>query len=194
MWRAESQAGRTPARPWRGRRVWEAHRGVRWARGGGRGVPAGPDDAEPANGLEGGEVVVLDHVQRDERAGAAQPCVAVHGQGARDPLGDGHEFGGDGEGRRGAVLEGQLGDCDAGAREGGGVVLGLVEAHHQPHAELLQDVDVVARREVARAAGAVGVVGAVVEIARPAHRDELARDDLRGGDAGGGGRRLVGAG
>ena len=40
---------------------------------------AGPADAHPGDGLGGGELVVLHEVAGDERAGASEARLAVHG-------------------------------------------------------------------------------------------------------------------
>jgi hypothetical protein len=47
------------------------------------------DDAQPAYGLAGREAAVLHHVERDERAGAAEPRLAVHCERPGGRLGDG---------------------------------------------------------------------------------------------------------
>ncbi len=56
----------------------------------------------------------------------------MHGEGARDGLGDGEELGDDGWRGRGAVVEGQVGDGDALALELVGAVVPLVEPHDDP--------------------------------------------------------------
>jgi hypothetical protein len=88
------------------------------------------DGAQPAHGIVRCETVVLRHVERDERARAAQPRLAVHRQRPGDALGDDSELAHDMGRRGGAVLKGEVCDGDIPGAEGRLVVFGRVEPHN----------------------------------------------------------------
>ena len=125
--------------------------------------------------------MVLHHIKGNEGAGAAEPRLAVDGDGSRNGLSEGEELGHDVDRRGRAVLEAQLCNCNGSGGESVACVAGLVEAGHGAHAELLKDVCVVRRAKDAVAKGAVSPQpifppGAVLCGLRSSHRDELAWD------------------
>ena len=101
-----------------------------------------PGDPHPSDELRSRETVVLHGIAGDERAGSAEPRLAVHRDGARGALGDVEELDGDVRGRRGAVVEQEVVVRDARRGEGGRVVLLLVEADDGGDAKVLEDGEV----------------------------------------------------
>ncbi len=100
---------------------------------------AGPHGAQPGDGLMRYEAVQLHEVQRDERAGAAQACLAVDGEGSRCSLGEEEELGDHVVRRGGAILKEETGDCNAGDSDRLCVVAELVEPHDYSDVKILQD-------------------------------------------------------
>ena len=106
-------------------------------------------DAEPAHGLAGAESVRTHQVACDEGAGAAEAGLAVHGDKARRGVDDAEEGGDNMVRGASAVLELEIVVCDPVVDKVVGIVLGLVKADDVGNTELVEDVDIVQRAEVA---------------------------------------------
>ena len=118
---------------------------------------AGTHEAHEGDGLVGGEGVAVDEVGADEAAGAAEPGLAVHGDGllaADDGLvGEADELAHRLERRAGAVLEDHVEVLDAERLEVRRRVQVRVEAHDEPDVAVGEVAQHVAERPRQRRVG-----------------------------------------
>uniref|UniRef100_A0A6B0VAJ6 Putative secreted protein n=1 Tax=Ixodes ricinus TaxID=34613 RepID=A0A6B0VAJ6_IXORI len=127
----------------------------------------GTTNADPGDGLCRRESVVLHDVAGNEGPRAAQPCLAVNGQGPRGVLADLDELPHDGVAGRRPVHEEQVPVVEALLGKAPGVVDLLVQPHHRAHV-VLAEVREVRLRGVER----VAVLNFALGV-RPAEGDEL---------------------
>lgn len=102
----------------------------------------GPTYSQPGNALGGREFKVFHEIASDERAGASQAGLAVHGHGARAILADVEELLHDVITRCAAVDEEQVVVLEAGIDETFGVVDFLVETNYASDVVFSKVVDV----------------------------------------------------
>ena len=142
---------------------------------------ARPADSAVPDGLLGGHAELVDEIGADERAGAAQPGLAVHRHRAgvrlqdRDELQHLVDYASRSPRsqtlRQPAVGEVEVEEVHALRGEARTVVGGLVEAHHRPHAQLREEGEVVLRGEGAH------VVDHFGDVVRTGEREETVDDD-----------------